>query len=172
MLLSLDLKTCFRVGSILFLFSCLFQISKVERILTEEYGQCSENPNARSSCCGQVGYESDCSGLGCCGGIGLNPGPVQHVKGSSVAAAWIQSLARELPHAGGAAIKKKKKIPIAAVRQWVILGKSPASFPGRWGQFSPPSKGGHWRALCAFQERIWCKTIRIIIVTGNFNQSL
>ena len=45
------------------------------------------------------------------------PGPVQWVKGSGVAAAvvqvtaaaWIQSLAQELPYATGAAIKKKKK---------------------------------------------------------------
>ena len=44
---------------------------------------------------------------------GLIPSPAQLVKGSSTAAAvaGIQSLARKLPYASGAAIKKKKGIP-------------------------------------------------------------
>ena len=45
----------------------------------------------------------------------MTPGLMQGVKGSGVAVAWvaavanIQSLAWELPHAMGAAIKRKKK---------------------------------------------------------------
>ena len=61
--------------------------------------------------------ESDCSSLGCCGGVGLIPGPAQWVKGSGIAApaveatsvARIQYLGQELPYATGAAILKKKK---------------------------------------------------------------
>ena len=41
----------------------------------------------------------------------MTPGPVQLVKGSGfvTAAAWIQSLAQELPYATSAAIKKLQK---------------------------------------------------------------
>ena len=43
--------------------------------------------------------------------MGSVPAPVQWIKGSSVAiaAAWIQSLAQELLHATGTAIKRKGK---------------------------------------------------------------
>ena len=43
--------------------------------------------------------------------MGLIPGPVWWVQGSgaAIAAAQIQSLAQELPHATGVALKKKKK---------------------------------------------------------------
>ena len=43
--------------------------------------------------------------------MGLIPGPVWWVQGSgaAIAAAQIQSLAQELPHATGVAFKKKKK---------------------------------------------------------------
>ena len=52
-------------------------------------------------------------GSGCCGGTGSIPSPAQWVKGSGTAAtaAQIQSLARELPYAVDAAIKKKIKKP-------------------------------------------------------------
>ena len=33
-----------------------------------------------SSLCGAVGYESDCSGSGCCGGVSSIPGQAQCVK--------------------------------------------------------------------------------------------
>ena len=65
-----------------------------------------------------VGSESSRSGLGCCGSVSSIPGPVQWVKGSSVAVAvaqieavaWIQSLAWELAYAMGAAIEQTKEI--------------------------------------------------------------
>ena len=46
------------------------------------------------------------TGLGRCGGTGSIPGPVQWVEGSTiaVAAAQIQSLARDLPYATGVTI--------------------------------------------------------------------
>ena len=51
--------------------------------------------------------------MGHYGGAGLIPDQEQQVKGSSVAAtvalARIQSLAQELPHAEGSAIKLKKE---------------------------------------------------------------
>ena len=55
-----------------------------------------------------MGYEPDCRGSGHCGGTALIPGQAQGVKGSGIAtaAARIQSLAWELPHAVGVAIKK------------------------------------------------------------------
>ena len=57
--------------------------------------------------CGAVGWESDCSSSGHCGGVGSVPGLAQWVKGPRVATAeaqvaaeaWIQSLAQELPYA-------------------------------------------------------------------------
>ena len=50
--------------------------------------------------------ESDCCDLDCSGGVGLIPSPAQWVKGSCIAAAaaWIQSLAQELPYAARACI--------------------------------------------------------------------
>ena len=49
---------------------------------------------------------ADCSGSGSCTGADSISGPVQWVKGSSIAtaAAQIQSLARELPYPMGMAI--------------------------------------------------------------------
>ena len=72
--------------------------------------------NLRSSCCGTVGWESDSSSLGHCGGRGSTPGLVQWVKGSGIAAAeayataaaLIQFLAQEPSYAMSVAIKKKK----------------------------------------------------------------
>ena len=47
-----------------------------------------------------------------CRGVGLIPGPAQYIKGfgTAAAAAWIQSLAQQLPCAAGAAIKKEEEI--------------------------------------------------------------
>ena len=39
-----------------------------------------------SSCCGKVGYESDCTGSGHCWGTGLGSPAQQWVKGSGLAA--------------------------------------------------------------------------------------
>ena len=58
---------------------------------------------------------SNCNGLGHCGGMGSIPSPAQWVIGSGIAtgAAWvavaarIQSLGRYLPYATNGAIKKK-----------------------------------------------------------------
>ena len=49
--------------------------------------------------------------MGRCGGVGLIPGPVQWVKGSTeaTAVAQIQSLAWELPHAESVTKKKERK---------------------------------------------------------------
>ena len=55
-------------------------------------------------------------GVGCCGGTSLVPDLTDWVKGSGVAlalvqvtaAAWIQSLARELPDASDVAMRKKR----------------------------------------------------------------
>ena len=44
----------------------------------------------RSSLCGTVGLESDCSGSGCCSSMGLILSPVPWVKESSIAAAVAQ----------------------------------------------------------------------------------
>lgn len=67
----------------------------------------------RSSRCGTVGHNPDCSGSGHCGGVGLRPDPVQRVQGSGSAAApqlWLGfnpcSTCRECGHGG----KKKVKI--------------------------------------------------------------
>ena len=51
--------------------------------------------------CSAVGWESDCSGSGRCGGTGSIPSPAQWVKGSGIAVAadQIRPLAQELPHA-------------------------------------------------------------------------
>ena len=48
---------------------------------------------------------------GRCGGESSIPSPAQWVKGSGItaSAAWIQSLAWELPYAMGVAIKRKKR---------------------------------------------------------------
>ena len=67
-----------------------------------------------SSCCGAVGQGSDCSGSDGCRGWGSIAGPAQWMEGCAdaaavaqvTAAAQIQSLAWELPHAMGADIKK------------------------------------------------------------------
>ena len=55
--------------------------------------------------------------MGHCRGTGLIPSAAQWVKGWGIAAAkvqvvavvWIQSLALELPHAMGSAIKRRKR---------------------------------------------------------------
>ena len=49
----------------------------------------------------------NCSGSGCCRGMGSMPGPVQWVKGSSGATAAAQ--AQELPYAVSVPIEKRKK---------------------------------------------------------------
>lgn len=65
--------------------------------------------------------KNDCSAVGCCGGMGWIPSPVQQFKGSSIDAtvAWvmaeaqIQSLAGELPYATELARKwEKKNLPV------------------------------------------------------------
>lgn len=66
------------------------------------------------SCYGTMGLDSNCQGSRCCRGVGLVPSQGQWVRGSRVAAAetkvaaaaLIQSLARKLPCAMSAAIKK------------------------------------------------------------------
>ena len=91
----------------------------------------SENPRAlknyaRSSHCGSVGWEPNCTGLGCCGDAGLIPGPAQQARGPSVAtaaaqvtaAAQIQSLSWEFPHAMGVTITGKKR------KKRIMLNKS------------------------------------------------
>lgn len=52
-----------------------------------------------------MGWESDCSSSGCCGGTGSIPGMAQWVKGSqtAAAAAGIQPLAQKPPNAAGVA---------------------------------------------------------------------
>ena len=78
-------------------------------------------PN-RSSHCGAVDEESNCSGLGCCGSIGSIPGPAQWLKGFGVAIAvvavvavtdQILSLDQEHPYAVGETIKitTKREFP-------------------------------------------------------------
>ena len=64
----------------------------------------------RSSCCGAVGWESDCSSLGHWGDVGLIPGPEHWVKGPGIAAAVEQvAAAAQIPQAASAAIKKGEK---------------------------------------------------------------
>lgn len=83
-----------------------------------------------------------CSGSGCCRGTGSIPGPAKCLKGSSVAAAaaWIQSLARKVPSAAGAAIIKKTKTPHSAPS--ALLPSETPSSPPRLGShllLAPPN---------------------------------
>jgi len=69
--------------------------------------------NSWSSCCGAVGWGSDCSGSGHCRGVGSISGRVQWVKDPALLQLWcrsqIWSLAQELSYTIGVAGKKKKK---------------------------------------------------------------
>ena len=88
--------------------------------------------------------------MGCCGGAGSILGPVQWVKGSVVAAAWIQSLALELPYAMGATIKRNGGVPIMAQQNQIRLGTMRSRVPSLVASLGGL---GIWRC-----RELWCRS--------------